>query len=216
AYYEALGRTWERAALLKARAVAGDERLAEELLDSLAPFVWRRGQDLAVVNELRELKAQIDLRGKASAEDVKLGPGGIREIEFFVSALQLLHGGRKSALRELNSLRALRKLEQEGLVASPDADALEEAYLVLRRVENRLQMVDERQTHALPSGERERARLSRSLGFRNWAELGSELSRHRGFVQEAFATLLGRTAREEAPDEPMLSLALDLEVSVPE
>jgi len=216
AYYETFGRTWERAALLKARVVAGDEALGAELLESLTPFVWRRGQDLAVVNELRELKAQIDLRGKASAEDVKLGPGGIREVEFFVSALQLLHGGRRPALRELNSLRALRKLEQEGLVASPDADALEEAYLVLRRVENRLQMVDERQTHGLPSGEREQARLAKSLGFQTWGELAFELSRHRRFVQDAFATLLGRTARDEAPDEPMLSLALDLEAPPPE
>jgi glutamate-ammonia-ligase adenylyltransferase len=213
AYYEAFGRAWERAALLKARVIAGDEALGAELLDSLEPFVWRRGQDLAVVNELRDLKAQIDLRGKASADDVKLGPGGIREVEFFVNALQLLHGGRKPVLREANTLRALRKLEQEGLMASPDADALEEAYLVLRRIENRLQMLDERQTHVLPSGERERARLSRSLGFPGWAQLDSELSRHRQFVQEAFAVLLGRTASEEVPSEPRLSLALDLEAS---
>ncbi len=211
-YYESLGRPWERAALLKMRPIAGDELLARELLESLFPFIWRRTLDLGVVNELRDLKAQIDLRGKASADDVKLGPGGIREIEFFANALQLLHGGKRSSLRERHTVRALRKLEAEGLISLSDADSLEEAYLFLRRVENRLQMVEERQTHLLPGSKRERSRLAHSLGYPEWAALESELGRHRGFVQEAFSKLLGRTVREELPDEPNLALALDPEV----
>jgi glutamate-ammonia-ligase adenylyltransferase len=215
-YYESLGRTWERAALLKARVIAGDQALGEELLESLSPFIWRRGLDLMAVNELRDLKAQIDLRGKASAQDVKLGPGGIREIEFFAVALQLLHGGKTPSLRERHTVRALRKLEQEGLIAATDADALEEAYLFLRRVENRLQMLEERQTHVLPSGDSERARMASSLGFAAWDEFERELQRHRGYVQEAFSELLGRTAREEVPDEPRLALALDPDSPEPE
>ncbi|HXN42525.1 MAG TPA: bifunctional [glutamate--ammonia ligase]-adenylyl-L-tyrosine phosphorylase/[glutamate--ammonia-ligase] adenylyltransferase, partial [Myxococcaceae bacterium] len=211
-YYESLGRPWERAALLKMRPIAGDELLARELLESLFPFIWRRTLDLGVVNELRDLKAQIDLRGKASADDVKLGPGGIREIEFFANALQLLHGGKQSSLRERHTVRALRKLEAEGLISLSDADSLEEAYLFLRRVENRLQMVEERQTHLLPGSKRERSRLAHSLGYPQWAAFESELGRHRGFVQEAFSKLLGRTVREELPDEPNLALALDPEV----
>ena len=208
-YYETFGRPWERAALLKMRVIAGDEALGRELLESLAPFIWRRSLDLAVVNELRDLKTQIDLRGKASSDDVKLGPGGIREIEFFANALQLLHGGRQPSLRERHTIRALRKIETEGLISLADADALEEAYSFLRRVENRLQMVEERQTHALPAGERERVRLAHSLGFNEWSAFETELARHRAFAQEAFSKLLGRTVREELPEEPRLALALD-------
>jgi glutamate-ammonia-ligase adenylyltransferase len=212
-YYETFGRPWERAALLKMKLVAGDAGLGGELLECVSPFVWRRTLDLAVVNELRDLKEQIDLRGKASRTDVKLGPGGIREVEFFANALQLLHGGRRPSLRERNTIRALRKLESEGLISSTDADGLEEAYLFLRRVENRLQMAEERQTHALPSGEKERGRLAASLGFHGWPGFERELERHRGVVQDAFSKLLGQTAREELPDDPKLALALDIELA---
>ncbi|HZI02942.1 MAG TPA: bifunctional [glutamate--ammonia ligase]-adenylyl-L-tyrosine phosphorylase/[glutamate--ammonia-ligase] adenylyltransferase, partial [Archangium sp.] len=208
-YYETFGRMWERAALLKARAVAGDAGLAAELLGHLSPFLWRRSLDLSAVDGLRDLKAQINMRGKASADDVKLGPGGIREVEFFVTALQLLQGGKDPVLREPRTMRGLRKLERAGFVSGPDADALEEAYVFLRRVENRLQMLEERQTQALPTGERERRRLATSLGFADWETFRTELERHRRFVLEAFNTLLGQTARDEVPDEPLLALALD-------
>lgn len=213
AYYESFGRMWERAALTKARVVAGDGELAEELLSELGPFIWRRSLDLSAVDGLRDLKAQIDMRGKASADDVKLGPGGIREVEFFVNALQLLQGGKAPALRERRTMRALRKLERAGFVSGPDVDALEEAYVFLRRVENRLQMLEERQTQALPTGERERRRLATSLGFPDWDTFRAELERHRRFVLEAFTTLLGQTARDEVPDEPLLVLALDVDLS---
>ncbi|PTL78271.1 bifunctional [glutamate--ammonia ligase]-adenylyl-L-tyrosine phosphorylase/[glutamate--ammonia-ligase] adenylyltransferase [Vitiosangium sp. GDMCC 1.1324] len=209
AYYESFGRMWERAALIKARAVAGDATLADELLSELGPFIWRRSLDLSAVDGLRDLKAQIDMRGKASTDDVKLGPGGIREVEFFVNALQLLQGGKDPTLREPRTMRALRKLERAGFVSGPDADALEEAYVFLRRVENRLQMLEERQTQALPTGERERRRLASSLGYPGWDTFRAELERHRRFVLEAFSTLLGQTARGEIPDEPLLALALD-------
>jgi glutamate-ammonia-ligase adenylyltransferase len=212
-YYENFGRTWERAALLKARCVAGDAELADELLAGLGPFLWPRSLDLTAVDALRDLKAQIDLRGKASTEDVKLGPGGIREVEFFVNALQLLQGGKEPTLRERVTMRALRKLERAGFISGPDADALEEAYRFLRRVENRLQMFEERQTQTLPQGERERRRLATSLGFMGWEAFHAELSRHRRFVLGAFTTLLGQTARDEMPDEPLLWLALDPEVA---
>lgn len=210
-YYEQFGRTWERSALIKARPIAGDLELGNELLDSLSPFIWRRSTDLSAVDDLRDMRSQIDLRGKASADDVKLGRGGIREIEFFVSALQLLHGGKQDSLRERTTMKALRKLEKAGLVATTDADSLEEAYLFLRRVENRLQMVDERQTQTLPSSGEERERLGQSLGFAGWSELGERLKKHREYVASAFHQLLGQTARDEVPDEPLLALALDLD-----
>ncbi|HEY8208777.1 MAG TPA: bifunctional [glutamate--ammonia ligase]-adenylyl-L-tyrosine phosphorylase/[glutamate--ammonia-ligase] adenylyltransferase [Myxococcaceae bacterium] len=211
AYYETHGRTWERSAMLKARVVAGDQVLGDELLASLQPFVWRRSLDMSAVDALREMKAQIDLRGKASPGDVKLGPGGIRELEFFASALQLLHGGKDPQLRERHTARALRRLEQAGHLSATDADALEEAYLFLRRVENHLQEYAEEQTQQLPQEPAERLRLARSLRFPDWAALELQLSRQRGLVARAFSTLLGQTAREEVPDEPLLALALDLD-----
>ena len=215
-YYETYGRTWERSALLKARVVAGDQALGDELLSALEPFVWRRSLDLSAVEALREMKAQIDLRGKASPDDVKLGPGGIRELEFFASALQLLHGGKNSLLRERSTARALRRLEQAGHLSATDADALEEAYLFLRRVENHLQEHAEQQTQQLPREPLERLRLARSLRLADWAALERELTRHRDLVARAFSTLLGQTAREEVPDEPLLALALDLDAHLPE
>ncbi len=211
-YYERAGRTWERAAWVKGRHVAGDEALAEALLAGLEPFLWRRSLDFDAVDALRALKAEIDLRGKANASDVKLGPGGIREVEFFAVALQLLHGGKVPALRVHNTLQALLRLADAGLLAHRDADALSDAYVFLRRVENRLQMVEEQQTQTLPSSEKERLRLARSLGLPSTLALDAELERHRRFVASAFRTLLGQTARHEAPDEPLLSVALDAEL----
>ncbi len=212
-YYERAGRTWERAAWVKGRAVAGDEALGREFLKALEPFLWRRTLDFGAVDALRALKAEIDLRGKASAEDVKLGPGGIREVEFFAVALQLLHGGKAPQLRVGNTLLALRRLADMGLLTQPDADALADAYVFLRRVENRLQMVEEQQTQTLPSLPRERLRLAKSLGLPSVEALDADLGRHRRFVASAFQTLLGQTARNETPDEPLLALALDPELS---
>src|SRR5262249_27803548 len=107
-YYEQQGRTWERAAWIKARPVAGDLALGQELLEELGPFVWRRTLDLAAVEALRDLKMQIDLRSTSRENDVKLGPGGIREVEFVAAALQLLHGGRNPLLPPAPTRRGLR------------------------------------------------------------------------------------------------------------
>ena len=208
-YYEQEGRTWERAALVKARTVAGDVALGEELLRSLTPFVWRRTLDLAAVEALRGLKSQIDLRSNARAEDVKLGPGGIREVEFFAVALQLLHGGRLPALRMRSTQRALRRLVDAGLLSLTDADGLLEAYGFLRRVENRLQMVEDRQTQALPAPGPDHQRLAHGLGFSGSAAFDAELDRHRRLVERAFHTLLGQEAAGDLPREPELVLALD-------
>jgi glutamate-ammonia-ligase adenylyltransferase len=208
-YYEQQGRTWERAAWIKARPVAGDLPLGQELLEELGPFVWRRTLDLAAVESLRDLKMQIDLRSTARQNDVKLGAGGIREVEFVAAALQLLHGGRNPALRVRSTQRALRRLVEAGLLSQADADRLLEAYAFLRRVENRLQMVDERQTQAVPPPGPERDRLAHSLGFEGGPALEAELDRHRRDVAHAFHILLGQEARGERPPEPDLVLALD-------
>ncbi|HET9156254.1 MAG TPA: bifunctional [glutamate--ammonia ligase]-adenylyl-L-tyrosine phosphorylase/[glutamate--ammonia-ligase] adenylyltransferase, partial [Myxococcaceae bacterium] len=208
-YYEQQGRTWERAAWIKARPVAGDLALGQELLDELGPFVWRRTLDLAAVEALRDLKMQIDLRSTARQNDVKLGPGGIREVEFVAAALQLLHGGRNPALRVRSTQRALRRLVEAGLLSQADADRLLEAYAFLRRVENRLQMVDDRQTQAVPAPGPEQERLAHSVDFADSSALEAELQRHRSYVAQAFHVLLGQEARGELPREPELVIALD-------
>lgn len=212
-YYETRGQTWERSALVKARPIAGDLALGESFVRSIEAFLWRRNLDYAAVDELRQIRSQIQLRGRATNDDVKLGPGGIREVEFFVSALQLLHGGKNPVLRERNTLRALRRLEAAGLVSGADADRLAEGYAFLRRVENRLQMVEEAQTQTLPASSRDRERLAHSLDLGTWANFLERLGSHRAFVEHAFFRLLGETARDEVPDEPLLALALDRDAS---
>jgi [glutamine synthetase] adenylyltransferase / [glutamine synthetase]-adenylyl-L-tyrosine phosphorylase len=214
-YYEAQGAPWERFALLKARPIAGDLAAGEEVLRRLAPFVWRKYLDLSAVEEMRTLKARAEREaGRRGGLDLKLGPGGIREVEFFAQALQLLHGGKDANLRERSTLRALDRLLFAGLISSRDRDLLAEAYLFLRRLEHRVQMVAERQTHALPEDPAERARLARRAGYPSpreeaLARLDRDLREHRGNVESRFRDLL-RVAEGGAPEaDPDAMLAVD-------
>ena len=161
-YYESMGQNWERAAMIKARPVAGDLALGRSFLDAIRPFVWRRGLDFAAVTDIHAMKQRIDRhRGGAlsrgmdpvariAGHNVKLGEGGIREIEFLVQTLQLVWGGRDPDLRHPTTLGALRLLVRAGHLARDAAIELADAYVYLRRVEHRLQMVADRQTHLLP------------------------------------------------------------------
>jgi len=214
-YYEAQGAPWERFALLKALPVAGDLAVGEDGLRRLAPFVWRKYLDLGAVEEMRALKARAEREaGRRGGQDLKLGPGGIREVEFFVQALQLLHGGKDASLRVSGTLPALERLLFAGLISSRDRDELAEAYVFLRRLEHRVQMVAERQTHALPEDPAERARLARRAGYPGPREeaaraLDRDLQLHRGRVEARFRDLL-RVAGGGAPDaDPNATLAAD-------
>jgi glutamate-ammonia-ligase adenylyltransferase len=212
-YYHSFGRSWERNALVKARPCAGELRVGEELLRLLAPFVWRRSLDLGVLAEIQAMKARIDARaGAEGRDDLKLGKGGIREVEFFVSALQLLHGGKPGAegLRERAVLPALDRLLFAGLVPVKDRDALSDAYLFLRRAEHRIQMVDGRRTHRLPPAP-ERLGLARSMGYAHAAKFEAVLAAHREKVKELFGSLLG-TGAVQAPLDPELALLADRQV----
>jgi [glutamine synthetase] adenylyltransferase / [glutamine synthetase]-adenylyl-L-tyrosine phosphorylase len=212
-YYQAFGRSWERNALVKARPGAGDLAVGEELLAQLEPFVWRRSLDLGIIEEIQAMKARIDARaGAEGRDDLKLGKGGIREAEFFVSALQLLHGGklRDPGIRERAVLRALDRLLFAGIVPARDRDAISDAYLFLRRAEHRVQMVDGRQTHRLPPPE-ERLRLARSMGYADVERFEAALSGHRDRVAGLFAGLLG-AGRGTAPLDPELALLADQQV----
>jgi len=206
-YYEAKGRTWERIALLKARPVAGDLELGAEVLRGLEPFVYRRYLDLDSVEEIRAIKARIDREASRGRRDLKLGEGGIREAEFIVSALQILHAGKDPSLRERGFLPALDKLRFAGLLSARDRDALHDAYVFLRRAEHRVQMVAERQTHELPDDPAELARLARRMGAPAPDDVARErfladLARHRGEVRSRFSDLLGvARAGPRAADE---------------
>jgi glutamate-ammonia-ligase adenylyltransferase len=212
-YYETFGRSWERNALVKARPCAGDLSVGDELLHHLDAFIWRRSLDLDVVQEIQAMKARIDARaGAEGKDDLKLGKGGIREAEFFVSALQLLHGGSDEtrALHERAVLPALDRLLFAGIVPAKDRDELADAYLFLRRAEHRIQMLDGAQTHRLPpSGERRG--LARSMGYESEAAFDAALTAHRERVALLFAGLLG-TSTGAVPLDPDLALVADAEV----
>ncbi|MEO6029883.1 MAG: bifunctional [glutamate--ammonia ligase]-adenylyl-L-tyrosine phosphorylase/[glutamate--ammonia-ligase] adenylyltransferase, partial [Candidatus Binatia bacterium] len=148
-YYESWGQTWERAAYLKARPVAGDHALGTTLLQDLEPFVYRRYLDYATLEDLKQMKAKVKRALAAGPEkgiNVKLGRGGIREVEFVIQSLQLVHAGKDERIRERNSLRALERLVETRYLTAADSLRLAEAYRFLRDVEHKIQLVDERQT----------------------------------------------------------------------
>lgn len=169
-YYEALGQNWERAALIKARPVAGDLDRGQTFLDELAPFIWRRHLDFAAIADIHAMKRQIHaFRGFGSiavaGHDIKLGSGGIREIEFFAQTQQLIAGGRQSDLRVRPTLEALARLAGRGWIKSAVAVELWAAYVFLRRTEHRIQMVADEQTHELPSADEGLANFARFSGY---------------------------------------------------
>jgi glutamate-ammonia-ligase adenylyltransferase len=158
-------------ALLKARPIAGDPQLGADFLALIHPFIYQRHLDPEGIRQIQSIKQQIDtqLADKEQARtNVKLGVGGIREIEFFMQILQLLFGGRHPALQERHSLRALTKLRNAGLVRPEVETVLRQTYCYLRRLEHRLQMEQGAQTHTLPRSEAQRLRLARHFGHPTW------------------------------------------------
>ncbi|WP_395787769.1 bifunctional [glutamate--ammonia ligase]-adenylyl-L-tyrosine phosphorylase/[glutamate--ammonia-ligase] adenylyltransferase [Aquimonas sp.] len=188
-YFQREGRDWERYAWIKARPIAGDIEAGEDFLRELRPFIYRRYFDYTAFEGLREMKAMIDaeVRRRELADHLKLGPGGIREIEFMVQLQQLIRGGREPALRARGLEPALSVLRDAGHVEPARADELRAAYRFLRHVENRLQMAREAQAHSLPEDAFERLRLARGLGFADFEALLQQLDLHRACVSAAFA-----------------------------
>ncbi|KAA5805160.1 bifunctional [glutamine synthetase] adenylyltransferase/[glutamine synthetase]-adenylyl-L-tyrosine phosphorylase [Alkalicaulis satelles] len=168
-YFEAVGQNWERAAYAKARWCAGDRKMAEGFLKDLTPFIWRRALDFAAVEDIRALAKQIQAVGerskvRAAGHDLKLGRGGIREIEFFAQVLQLAFGGRNPALRPAGTLDALKALSAEGLIEAGEVDALAHAYAVLRDAEHRVQMIEDAQSQTLPEADEARRAVAALSG----------------------------------------------------
>ena len=167
-YYVQWGQTWERMMLIKARGVAGSERLAAEFLEMIQPFRYPRSVSESVLVEIGAMKDRIETEVVKTGElerNVKLGRGGIREIEFVVQALQLLHGGRQPFLQGAQTLPGLEKLAQYDLIPGEVSRSLRDAYCFLRDVEHRLQMENDRQTHTIPADKPAQERLARLMGF---------------------------------------------------
>lgn len=203
-YYETFGRPWERAALLRARAIAGDLALGEELLRTLRPFVFPRRVETGIANDMQQMLVRSRKEsGALSHDDIKLGLGGIRELEFFVQAQQLIWGGQHAELRVRSTLLALARLEALGFVRANEARELVEAWSLLRRVEHRIHMSTGYQTHALPRDEEALARLAESLGFASGDSLSVSLGAARARVHASFVTLLddSPTGRDPRLDE---------------
>lgn len=200
-YYQREGRNWERYAWIKARPVAGDLAAGKRLCESLRPFVYRRYLDYTAFAGLREMKALIDaeVARKDLTDNLKLGPGGIREIEFIVQLLQMIRGGREPSLRVRGLLPALAACEQLGFVEKARAQLLRRSYLFLRRAENRLQMLRDEQTHALPADGVLVERIARSLGHADTAAFAAALAVERAGVAEEFRALLAPLDKSSKP-----------------
>jgi [glutamine synthetase] adenylyltransferase / [glutamine synthetase]-adenylyl-L-tyrosine phosphorylase len=167
-YYESWGQCWERSALIKARPVAGDRELGADFLKEIEPFIYRRYLDYTTVDELRHMKLRIEnelLDAHGKERNIKLGWGGIREIEFFCQALQLVNGGYEPKIREPGTLGALKQLAEHGFISRRDKDKLSAAYRFLRQVEHKVQMVQEAHAHSIPEGNDEETALARRLGY---------------------------------------------------
>ncbi len=206
-YYESVGLNWERAALIKARPCAGDVPAGEAFLKNLAPFIWRKYLDFVAIADVHAMKRQIHAyRGHdeiaVQGHNIKLGRGGIREIEFFVQTQQLIAGGRNPALRSRETLPMLEALAKGGWIDTTAWRELDAAYRFLRTVEHRLQMVADEQTHTLPNDSEALERFARFLGFADRASFAAVLTEHLRNVQSHYAKLF-----EHAParGRPQLS-----------
>lgn len=191
-YYQRQGRDWERYAWIKARAVAGDPVAGNRLLDRLRPFIYRRYFDYGAFESLRDMKQKItrEVSLKQMRDNIKLGPGGIREIEFFGQTFQLLRGGVIPALQCGPIQETLNRLVRENLLAQTDCDSLVNAYRFLRNTEHRLQAYADRQTHQLPETPDEKERLAASMGFADSDAFFKELHHHRQLVDQHFNQIL--------------------------
>lgn len=203
AYYEEQGRDWERYAMIKARPVAGDLVAGRALLADLRPFVFRRYLDFGAIEALREMKTLIrrEVRRKQLQDNVKLGEGGIREVEFIAQVFQLIHGGRDVRFQQPALRTNLRHIADAGLLDEAEVTELDGAYVYLREVEHRLQAVADEQTQRLPRDELARTRLAWTMGYPDAARFAAELGEQRQRVADIFAALIQPLGAEEGGDE---------------
>ena len=210
-YYESSGQNWERAAMIKARPCAGDIAAGERILNDISPFVWRKYLDFAAIADVQAMKQQVHAyRGHAEiavqGHNIKLGRGGIREVQFFAQTQQLIAGGRNPRLRDRETLTTLNTLAEGGWIEAKTRDDMRDAYLFLRSVEHRLQMISDEQTQTLPDTRAELERFARFLGFKDRDSFAKVLLVHLEKVQRYYANLFEAAP---APDRPALEFPAD-------
>ncbi|WP_122421585.1 bifunctional [glutamate--ammonia ligase]-adenylyl-L-tyrosine phosphorylase/[glutamate--ammonia-ligase] adenylyltransferase [Pseudomonas viridiflava] len=200
-YYQDQGRDWERYAMIKARVVGGDQKAGAELLEMLRPFVYRRYLDFSAIEALRTMKQLIqqEVKRKGMAENIKLGAGGIREVEFIAQAFQLIHGGRDLSLQQRPLFKVLKTLEGQGYLPSAVTEELREGYEFLRYTEHAIQAIADRQTQMLPDNEQDQARIALMMGFSDWASFHERLMYWRGRVSWHFRQVIADP--DSDPDE---------------
>jgi glutamate-ammonia-ligase adenylyltransferase len=198
-YYQDQGRDWERYAMIKARVVAGDQDAGKELLDMLRPFVYRRYLDFSAIDALRSMKQLIqqEVRRKGMAANIKLGAGGIREVEFIAQAFQLIHGGRDLSLQQRPLLKVLATLAGQGYLPPAAADELRKGYEFLRYTEHALQAIDDRQTQMLPDDQTDCDRVAFIMGFDGWEPFHQQLLYWRGRVDWHFRQVIADPDEDE-------------------
>ncbi len=206
-YFITQGREWERYAWIKARALTGAMR--DEVAKVARPFVFRKYLDYATLDAMRRLHAEVrrEVARRELADHVKLGPGGIREIEFVAQALQLVRGGRDPELTVRPTLEVLKRLSAKRLLPESAARELSEAYVFLRRVEHRLQYLDDAQRHDLPHDAEDRALVARMCGFADWAQFGAVFEAQRAAVSRHFDAVFAESKQESEawPEHPRLA-----------
>ncbi len=201
-YYQSAGKNWERSAMIKARPAAGDLAVGTAFLEHIRPFIWRRNLDYAAIEDIHAIKAQVhDFHSHGEiatrGHDIKIGRGGIREIEFFAQIQQLIGGGRDPSLRSPRTLEALKAISDAGKINLQTCLELSESYVFLRNLENRLQMIDDKQTHQVPEDERELERVAYMMGFDNGPAFENALQAHLERVSGHYRHLPGGAEPEE-------------------
>ena len=199
-YYQLHGRSWERYAWIKGRVVAGEQIAGETLMAMLRPFIYRRYFDYSAFESLREMKLMIarQVRKKGMLDDVKLGPGGIREIEFIGQAFQLVRGGAEKELQIRPILQVLPLLRDRGEISEAQYQTLVDAYIFLRNTEHRIQEYEDRQTQRLPESDERRELMAESMAFKTWDLFYAQLTQHRDAVQQQFEQLFSVEGEEES------------------
>ncbi len=214
-YYQKQGRDWERYAMIKARIIGGDRVKGQMVMEMLRPFVYRRYLDFGAFESIREMKALIDteVRRKGNLYNIKLGSGGIREIEFIGQTFQLLRGGSEPELQARSILKILQLLVDKNYLEQKESTALALSYDFLRRLENRLQIYDDAQTHLLPEAEDQQLSVALSMGYEQWQELFDACEQHRQMVQATFAQLLhDKSNNEDIKTEKSIAKSADKSV----
>ena len=209
-YYQMQGRDWERYAMIKARLISGRENDRKYLQSMLTPFVYRRYLDFSMIESIREMKAMINaqMKHKRMTNNIKLGPGGIREIEFIGQTLQLIRAGREPDLRERSIVKVLRLLAEKNYLQTEAVEKLITAYWFLRKLENRLQMLRDMQTHVLPDDEPSQQRICLAMNMQDWEMLIEQLSFHQNAVDDVFQNLITAESEEHEVKASAVTLFL--------